>query len=119
MSAGRCIRRDCVDGVGCTDEVDDGNDGVRPAGAAASGTVASGLDDVFASGLPLSLFSERHLDFLTECIVDTFRRWDTFLPFLELLVSFLQMSALGAASTNMLLSLPMLLLESSSESLAD
>ena len=50
--------------------------------------------------------------------MDTFRRWDTFLPFLELLLSFLQMSALGAASTDMLLSLPMLLSESSSESLA-
>ena len=58
------------------------------------------------------------MDFLTEWIVDTFRRWDTFLPFLELLVSFFQMSALGAASTDMLLSLPMLLSESSSESLA-
>ena len=58
------------------------------------------------------------MDFLTECMVDTFRRWDTFLPFLELLVSFFQMSALGAASTDMLQSLPMLLLESSSKSLA-
>ena len=47
-----------------------------------------------------------------------FRRWDTFLPLFELLVSFLQMSALGTASTDILLSLPMLLLESSSESLA-
>ncbi len=44
--------------------------------------------------------------------------WDTFLPFFELVASFLQMSALGAASTDMLLSLPILLLESSSESLA-
>ncbi len=50
-------------------------------------------------------------------MVDTFRRWDTFLPFLELLVSRFQMSALGAASTDMLLSLSMLLSESSSESL--
>ena len=58
------------------------------------------------------------MDFLTECMVDTFRRWDTFLPFLELLVSFLQMIALGEASTDILLSLPMLLLESSSESIA-
>jgi hypothetical protein len=66
----------------------------------------------------LSLFSERRLDFLTEWMVDTFRRWETFLPLFELLVSFLQMSALGAASTDMLLSLSMLLLESSSESLA-
>ena len=69
-------------------------------------------------GLGVSLFSERRLDFLTECMVDTFRRWDTFLPFLELLVSFLQMSALGAASTDILLSLPMLLLDSSFDSLA-
>ncbi len=38
VSAGRCIRRDCVDDVGCIDEVEDGND-VCPAG----GTVASGL----------------------------------------------------------------------------
>ena len=70
--------------------------------------------------MALSLFSERCLDFLTEWIVDTFRRWDTFLPFFELPVSFFQMSALGAASTDMLLSLLMLLLlsESSSESLA-
>jgi hypothetical protein len=45
-------------------------------------------------------------------------RWGTFLPFFELLVPFLQMSALGAASTDMLLSLPMLLSQSSSESLA-
>ena len=51
-------------------------------------------------------------------MVDTIRRWDTFLPFLELLVSFVQMSALGAASTDLLLSLPKLLLELSSESLA-
>ena len=64
------------------------------------------LDDGFASGLSLSLSR----DFLTEWIVDTFRRWNTFLPFLELLVSLLR--------TDMLLSLPMLLLESSSESLA-
>ena len=41
----------------------------------------------------------------------------SFLPFFELVVSFLQMSALGAASTDMLLSLPMLLSESSPESL--
>ena len=75
-------------------------------------------DDAFASGLALSLFSERRLDFLTEWIVDTFRRLNTFLPLLELLVSFLQMSALGAALTDILLSMPMLLLESSSESLA-
>ena len=34
-------------------------------------------------------------------MVDTFRRWETFLPLFELLVSFLQMSALGAASTDM------------------
>jgi hypothetical protein len=60
--------------------------------------------------LSLSLFSDRRLDFLTECMVATFRRWDTFLPFLELVVSFFQMSALGAASTDMLLSLPILLL---------
>jgi hypothetical protein len=45
-------------------------------------------------------------------------RWDTFLYLVELLVPFLQMSALGAASTDMLLSLPILLLESSSDSLA-
>ena len=64
----------------------------------------------------MSLFSDRRLDFLTEWMVDTFRRWATFLPFFELVVSFLQMSALGAASTDMLLSLPMLLSESSSES---
>ena len=71
MSAGRCIRRDCVDGVGCTDEVGDGgNDDVCPADA----TAVSGLDDDLASGLSLSLFSERRLDFLTEWMVDTFRR---------------------------------------------
>jgi hypothetical protein len=75
VSAGCCIRRDCVDDVGCIDEVDDGNDDVRPAGAAAVGSVASGLDDVFASGFSLSLSSERRLDFLTECMVDTLRRW--------------------------------------------
>ena len=46
------------------------------------------------------------------------RRLDTFLPLAELLMSFLQMSALGAASTDMLLSLSMLLLEWSSESSA-
>jgi hypothetical protein len=106
VSAGRCIRRDCVDGVGCTDEVGDGNDDVCPVGA----TAASGLNDGFASGLSLSLFSERRLDFLTEWMIDT--------SFLELLVSFLQISSLGAASTYILLSLPMLLSESSSKLLA-
>ena len=116
MSAGRCVRRDCVDDVGCVDEVVEGAAGaVCPAG----GTTASDSGDAFASGLSFSPFSDRRLDFLTEWIVDTFRRWDTFLPFLELVVSFLQMSALGAASTDMLLSLPRLLLESSSESLDD
>ena len=90
VSADRCIRRDCVDDVGCTDEVEDGNDDICPACAAAGAAVASTLDDGFASGLSLSLFSDRRLDFLTECMVDTFRRWDTFLPLLELLVSFLQ-----------------------------
>ncbi len=107
-----------MDGVGCTDKVDDGNGSVFSAGNAASGTVTSCSDDGFVSGLALSLFSERRLDFLTEWIVDTFRRWDTFLLFLELLVSFLQMSVLGAASTDILLSLPMLLSESFPESLA-
>ena len=110
MFASRCVRRGCV----ASDDVADGNGAVSLAG----GTTASSSDDAFALGLVLSLFSERRLDFLTEWIVDTFRRWDTFLPLLELLVSFLQMSALGAASTDVLLSLPMLLLESSSESLA-
>ena len=117
VTDGRWVRRGCAADVGCIDEVDDGNDDVCPAGAAAGGAVASGLDDGFASGLSLSLFSDRRLDFLTEWMVDTFRMWDTFLPFLALLVSFLQMSALGAASTDMLLSLPILLLDSSSESL--
>ena len=107
VSADCCIRRDCVDDVGCAYEVEGAASTCCPAGS----TTASGSDDGFASGLSLSLFSERRLDFLTECMVDTFRRWGTFL-------SFLQMSALGAASTDMLLSLPMLLLESSSESLA-
>ena len=114
MSAGCCIRRDFVDDVGCAYEVEGAASTCCPAGS----TTASGSDDGFASGLSLSLFSERRLDFLTECMVDTFRRWDTFLFFFELLVSFLQISALGAASTDILLSLPMLLLESSSESLA-
>ncbi len=113
MSAGRCIRRDCVDDVCCVDEVECAAGAVCPAG----GTTASGSDDAFASGLSLFLFSDRRLDFLTEWIVDTFRRWDTFLPFLELIVSFFQMSALSAASTDMLLSLPMLLSESFFESL--
>ena len=54
VSAGRCIRRDCVDDVGCVDEVDDGYDDVRLADVAAGNTVASGLDDGFASGLSLS-----------------------------------------------------------------
>ncbi len=53
-------------GLGCVDEVGGGNDDVRTAGFAAGGTVASGLDDGFASGLSLSLFSERRQDFLTE-----------------------------------------------------
>ena len=66
VSAGHCTRHDCGDDVGCTDEVGDGNNDVHTAGAAAGGTVASGLDDGFASGLSLSLFSERRLDFLTE-----------------------------------------------------
>ena len=66
----------------------------------------------------MSLFSDRRLDFRTEWMVDTFRRWNTFLPFFELVVSFFQMSALGAGLTDMLLSLPMLLSESSSLSLA-
>ena len=91
VSAGCCARRDCVDDVGCVDEFDDGNADIRSADAVA----ASALDDGFASGLSVSLFSDRRLDFLTEWIVDTFRRWNTFLPFFELLVSFLQMSALG------------------------
>ena len=86
MSAGRCIRRDCVDDVGCVDEVEVATGAVCPAG----GTTASGSDDAFfASGLLLSHFSDRRLDFLTEWMVDTFRRWDTFLPFFELVVSFL------------------------------
>ena len=99
MSAGGCIRRDRVDDVGCVDEVE----GTAGTGCPAGGTTASGSDDAFATGLSLSLFSDRRLDFLTECMVDTFRRWDTFLPFFELVASFLQMSALGAASTDMLL----------------
>ncbi len=114
VSAGRCIRRDCVDDVGCADEVE----GAIGAVSSAGGTAASCSNDAFASGLSLSFFSDRRLDFLTEWIVDTFQRWDTFLPFFEVLVSFFQMSALGAASTDMLLSLPMLLSESSSKSLA-
>ena len=113
VSAGHCIRRDCVDDVGCVDEVKSAAGAVCPA----CGTTASGSDDAFASGMSLSLLSNRRLDFLTKWIIDMFRRWDTFLPFFELLVSFLQMSALGAASSNVLLSLPMLLSESSSESL--
>ena len=80
VSAGRCIRRDCVDDVGCVDEVEGA---VCPA----CGTTACGSDDAFASGLSLSLFSERRLDFLTEWIVYMIQRWDAFLPFLELLVS--------------------------------
>ena len=71
MSAGRCIRRDRVDDVGCVDEVEGADGDVCPA---IGGTVDSGLDDGFASGLSSSLFSERRLDFLTEWIVDTFRR---------------------------------------------
>ena len=55
MSAGRCIRRDCVDDVGRVDEVEGAANAVRPAG----GTTASGSDDAFASGLSLSLFSDR------------------------------------------------------------
>ena len=51
-------------------------------------------------------------------MVDTLRRRDTFLLLVELLVSFLQMSDLCAASTDILLSLSILLLESSSESSA-
>ncbi len=68
VSAGRCIRRDCVNDVGCVDEVEGAAGAVWPA----DGTSASGSDDAFASGLSLSLFSERRLDFLTEKIVDTF-----------------------------------------------
>ena len=109
VSAGCCVRRDRVDDVDCADEVE----GAADTGCPAVATTASGSDDAFASGLSPSLFSDRRLDFLTEWIVDTFRRWDTFLlPFFELVESFLQMSALGAASTDMLL------LESSAESLA-
>ncbi len=100
--------------TGCDDESDDD----AGAGCPDGGRTASGLDDTLALGLSSSLFSDRRLDFLTEWIVDTFRRLDTFLPFFELVTSFLQMSSLGAASTDMLLSLPILLLESSSESLA-
>jgi hypothetical protein len=113
---GRCVRRDCVADVGCTDDVTDGDGAVCSAGDAAVGATASDSVDGFASALALSLFSERRLNFLTEWMVDTLRRWDTFLSLFELLVAFLQMSVLGAASTDMLLSLPMLLLESSSES---
>ena len=100
MFADRCAQSGCVASVGCTDNVVDDNGSVCSAGATAGGTIASSSDDGFASGLALSLFSERRLDFLTEWIVDTFIRLDTFLPLLELLVSFLQMSALGAASTD-------------------
>ena len=39
--------------------------------AAAGGTTAFGSVDDIASALALSLFSERRLDFLTECMVDT------------------------------------------------
>ena len=66
MSASRCIRRDCIDDVGCVDEVESADGDVCPAGATAGGTVDSGLDDGLASSLSLSLFSERRLDFLTE-----------------------------------------------------
>jgi hypothetical protein len=116
---GRFARRDCVADVGCTVDGTDGNDAVCSAGTAAGGAIVSESDDGFTSALTLSLFSERRLDFLTEWMVDTFRRWDTFLPLFELLMSFLQMSALGTASTmsalgtastDMLLSLSMLLL---------
>ena len=72
MSAGCCIRRDCVDDVRCADEVE----GAAGTGCPADGTTVSGSDDAFTSGLSLSLFSDRRLDFLTECIVDTFWRWD-------------------------------------------
>ena len=79
--------------------------------------VTGSVDDL-APPFELSLFSVRRLSFLTDWMVDTFRRRDTFFPLVGLLVSFLQMSALGAASTDILLSLSMLLLESSSESSA-
>ena len=80
--------------------------------------VTGSVDDL-APPFELSLFSVRLLGFLTDCMmVDTLRRRDTFFPLVGLLVSFLQMSALGAASTDILLSLSMLLLESSSESSA-
>jgi len=108
VSAGLYIRRDCVDCVGCADEVDDGNGAGCPDGNSA----ASSSDDGFASGLELSEASGLSNG------VDG-RHVSKVLPLLELLVSFFHMSALGAASSiDMLLSLPMLLLESSFESSA-
>ena len=59
VSAGRCIRRDCVDDIGCVDEVEGAAGAVCPA----SGTTASDSDDAFASGMSLSLLSNRRLDF--------------------------------------------------------
>ncbi len=59
-----------MDVLGCDDESDDD----AGAGCPAGGRTASGSDDAFASGLLLSIFSDRRLDFLTEWMVDTFRR---------------------------------------------
>ena len=47
MFAGRCVRRGCIAGVGCTDDVADGNGAVCPVGATAGGTTASSSDDGF------------------------------------------------------------------------
>ena len=55
VSADCCIRRDCVDDVGCADEVE----GAAGNGCLTDGTTASGSDDA------LSLFSDRRMDFLT------------------------------------------------------
>ena len=71
-----------------------------------------------ASALESSCSLVGSFAFLTEWMVDTLRRRDNSLPLTEPLVSFLQMSDLGAASTDMLLLLSMLLLELSSKSSA-
>ena len=51
MSVCRCVRRDLVADVGCTDDCTDENGTVCSAGAAAGGTTASGSVDGFASAL--------------------------------------------------------------------
>jgi len=95
---GHCFRRCLVNNVGCSDDCSAGNGAVCSAGGAAGGATASGSVDDFASALVLSFLSEICLGFLTAWMVETLRRRDTFLPLFELLVSFLQMSALGAVA---------------------